>query len=206
MSNLNWTECTTHSSETGNQAKSLPRLLTREKQHKGSSICDCVNCSLLASHASSQYIETHPTPDIVDEPLAEYADETDQETLSSPTIIEPERPPLNRPVQVDALLENWRTQIRKAGIETEEIFIEAINEIFRTEKERETLIAKNMVLELNNTVDAELASLENSIIYLAKKGRASGKDDPRFKELSDKVVASGKKIRNHAVEIRYCHI
>ena len=63
-----------------------------------------------------------------------------------------------------------------------------------------------MVLELNNTVDTELASLENSVMYLAKKGRANGKDDPRFKELNDKVVASGKKIRNHAVEIRYLQL
>lgn len=137
------------------------------------------------------------------EPLAEYADETEAEVLSSPTAIEPERPPLNRAVQVDALLENWRTQIRKAGIETEEIFIESVNEIFETEKEREISITKNMVLELNNTVNTELASLENHIMYLAKKGRATDKEDPRLKELNEKVVASGKKIRNHAVEIRF---
>lgn len=193
----------TNCSGTGNQAKLHPRLLTRAKLRKGIQSCGHANRSLLASHASSQYVETRPTPDVVDEPLAEYADETESEILSSPTAVEPERPPLNRAVQVDALLENWRTQIRKAGIETEEIFLEAINEIFETEKERETSITKNMVLELNNTVDTELASLENDIMYLAKKGRADSKDDIRFKELNDKVIASGKKIRNHAVDIRY---
>lgn len=175
----------------------------RVEQRKGSPSWDLVNRSLLASHASSQYVETHSTPDPVVEPLAEYAEETEEEVLSSPTAIEPERPPLNRAVQVDALLENWRTQIRKAGIETEEIFIEAVNEIFETEKEREISITTNMVLELNNTVNTELASLENHIMYLAKKGRATDKEDPRLKELNDKVVVSGKKIRNHAVEIRF---
>ena len=114
-----------------------------------------------------------------------------------------ERPPLNRPVHVDALLDNWRTQIRNAGIEAEEKFLSAVNEIFNTEKEREEAIARNMVLELNNTVEAEMSSLENSVIYLAKRGKASGKDDPRYKELNEKIVASGKKIRNHAVDIRY---
>jgi hypothetical protein len=58
------------------------------------------------------------------------------------------------------------------------------------------------VLELNNTVDTALASLENGIIYLASKGRG-GKDDPRLKELNHKVTAAGKKIRDHAVDIRY---
>jgi hypothetical protein len=117
-------------------------------------------------------------------------------------IVQDERPTLNRPVQVDANLENWRTQIRNAGVEAEELFLEAIQEIFTTEQERETSITKNMVLELNNTVQGEIASLENTIIYLAKKGRASEQDDPRIKELHKKVVESGKKIRNHAVEIR----
>lgn len=156
------------------------------------------------SHASSQYVETHPTPEL--ELPEDDENETVEEILSSPdpnAPVEPPRPPLNRPVQVDALLENWRTQIRNAGMETEEMFIDAINEIFAAEKERETSISKNMVLELNNTIDSEIASLENTIIHLAKKGRGTGKDDPRLKELNDKVVASGKKIRNHAVEIRY---
>jgi hypothetical protein len=117
-------------------------------------------------------------------------------------IVQDERPALNRPVQVDANLENWRTQIRKAGVEAEELFLEAIQEIFTTEREREISIIKNMVLELNNTVQREIASLENTIIYLAKKGRASEQDDPRIKEFNKKVVESGKKIRNHAVEIR----
>jgi len=115
---------------------------------------------------------------------------------------ENERLPLNRAVQIDALLENWRTQIRKAGVETEELFLEAIAEIFATEKEREANIAENMVLELNNTVDTALASLENGIIYLASKGRGK-KDDPRLKELNHKVTAAGKIIRDHAVDIRY---
>ena len=110
---------------------------------------------------------------------------------------------MNRPVQVDALLENWRSQIRATGVETEEVFLDAVQEIFQTEKEKETSITKNMILELNNTVQSEIASLENTIIYLAKKGRASGQDDPRLKELNKNIVASGKKIRNHAVEIRY---
>jgi DNA-binding transcriptional regulator GbsR (MarR family) len=117
-------------------------------------------------------------------------------------IVQDERPALNRPVQVDANLENWRTQIRNAGVEAEELFLEAIQEIFTTEQEREISITKNMVLELNNTVQGEIASLENTIIYLAKKGRASEQDDPRIKEFNKKVVESGKKIRNHAVEIR----
>jgi hypothetical protein len=117
-------------------------------------------------------------------------------------ILEDPRPPLNRPVQVDANLENWRAQIRRAGVEAEEIFLEAIKEIFATEQERETSITKSMVLELNNTVHGEIASLENTIIYLAKKGRATEQDDPRIKEFNKKVVESGKKIRNHAVEIR----
>src|SRR5579859_1784065 len=134
MCNHNSTESMTSSSETESPAKLPQRLLARAKQHKGKYSCGLINCSLLVSHASSQYVETHPTPDVVDEPLAEYADETESEILSSPTAVEPERPPLNRAVQVDALLENWRTQIRKAGIETEEIFLEAINDIFETEK------------------------------------------------------------------------
>ena len=162
------------------------------------------DCSLLASHASSQHAETYPTPEI--DLLADDEHATIEEILSTPdpnAPIEPPRPPLNRAVQVDALLENWRTQIRNAGVETEEIFLDAINEIFAAEKERETSISKNMVLELNNTVDGEIASLENTILHLAKKGRGTGKDDPRLKELNEKVVASGKKIRNHAVEIRY---
>jgi hypothetical protein len=112
------------------------------------------------------------------------------------------RPPLNRPVQVDALLDNWRTQIRSAGVENEEVFIASVNKVFETEKGREEEIARNMVLELNNTAEAELSSLQNTVIYLAKKGKASRKDDPRYKEFNDAIVASGKKIRNHAVEIR----
>src|SRR5438552_1249383 len=140
MSNHNSIEYTTSSSETGNQVKSPPILLMKVEQRKGSPTWGLVNCSLLASHASSQYIETHSTPDPVVEPLAEYAEETEQEVLSSPTAVEPDRPPLNRAVQVDALLENWRSQIRKAGIKTEEIFIEAVKEIFETEKERELSI------------------------------------------------------------------
>ena len=132
--------------------------------------------------------------------LEEY--DSEEEPEEKPTIVH-ERPPLNRPVQVDALLEKWRTQIRAVGVETEELFLEAVQEIFQTEKERETSITKNLVLELNNTVQSEIASLENTIIYLAKKGRASGQDDPRLKQLNQNIIASGKKIRNHAVEIRY---
>jgi hypothetical protein len=63
-----------------------------------------------------------------------------------------------------------------------------------------------MVLELNNTIESEIASLENTIIYLAKKPKpetGKEKDDPRITELNQKIIASGKKIRNHAVEIRY---
>src|ERR1700734_2503708 len=85
------------------------------------------NFSLLVSHASSQYVETHPTPE--PDLFEDEEDETVEEILSSPdpnVPVEPPRPPLNRAVQVDALLENWRTQIRNAGMETEEIFIDAI--------------------------------------------------------------------------------
>ena len=177
------------------------------------------NLSLLSSHASSQYTEVHsPTPEPTVDPLSIFEDdpeedddddgtdeEEEEETVSSTRvlpIVQDERPALNRPVQVDANLENWRTQIRNAGVEAEELFLEAIQEIFTTERERETSITKNMVLELNNTVQGEIASLENTIIYLAKKGRASEQDDPRIKEFNKKVVESGKKIRNHAVEIR----
>jgi len=136
-------------------------------------------------------------------------EDEDGEEIDAPTSteelpnIELPKPPLDRSVQVDALLENWRTQIRNAGIEAEELFIESVSEIFKTENERETSITKNMVIELNNTVESEIAYLENTIIYLAKKGRASSQDDPRLKELNKSVAASGKKIRNHAVEIRY---
>ena len=165
-----------------------------------------INVSLVSSHISSQYTEVHTTPSPSPVIVVDEEDEEDQESIlpekEEPSIVH-ERPPLNRPVQVDALLENWRTQIRAAGVEMEELFLDAVQEIFETEKERETSIAKNMVLELNNTVQSEISSLENTIIHLAKKGRASGQDDPRLRELNKNVVASGKKIRNHAVEIRY---
>ena len=126
----------------------------------------------------------------------------EEEPEEEPTIVH-ERPPLNRPVQVDALLEKWRAEIRAVGVETEELFLDAVQEIFQTEKQSEISITKRMVLEFNNTVQSEIASLENTIIFLAKKGRASEKDDPRLKELNKNTVASAKKIRNHAVEIRY---
>lgn len=115
-------------------------------------------------------------------------------------------PPLDRPVQVDALLDKWRTKIRKGGVETEETFVQAVHEIFETEHEKETSITKNMVLELENIIESEIASLENTIIFLAKKGRALGNEDPRLKKLSKGITASGKKIRDHAVEIRYKYI
>lgn len=183
------------------------------------------NLSLLSSHVSSQYTEMQSlTPEATADPLSIFADpdeeeeddddeqEEEEETISAKhknlpiaDILEDPRPPLNRPVQVDANLDNWRTQIRKAGVEAEEIFLQEIQEIFATEQERETSITKNMVLELNNTVQGEIVSLENTIIHLAKKDRAPEQDDPRIKELNKKVVESGKKIRNHAVEIRYSH-
>ena len=157
-----------------------------------------------------------PTPEPTIDPLSlfdedpeEEEEEGQEEEASESSVpeamptLKDERPPLNRPVQVDAALENWRAQIRKAGVESEEVFLKAVKDIFTTEREREASITKNMVIELNNTVQGEVASLENSIIYLAKKGRASGEDDPRIKEFNKKVIASGKKIRNHAVEIRY---
>ena len=139
-------------------------------------------------------------------PLVEI-DEEDEITIlpaeeEETPIVSHERPQLDRPVQVDALLKNWRTQIRNAGIETEELFLEAVHEIFNTEKEREISMSKSMFLELQNTVESEVTSLENTIIHLAKKGHASGQDDPRLNELNKNVQASGKKIRDHAVEIR----
>jgi len=151
----------------------------------------------------SIFDEAEDEEDEEDEEIEEEQDETASETPKELPILKDDRPPLDRAVQVDANLENWRTQIRKAGVEAEEIFLEAIQEIFASEHERETSITKNMVLELNNTVEGEIASLENTIIYLAKKGRATEQDDPRIKEFNKKVVESGKKIRNHAVEIRY---
>ena len=163
------------------------------------------------STVSSSSPVSSPDPVLVfddeDEDEEEDGDENEgtiDSTDAMPTIqnVQDKRPPLDRPVQVDALLDKWRTEIRNSGIEAEELFLEAINEIFNTEKEKEYSITKNMALEFQNTVDSEIVSLENTIIYLAKKGRASDQDDPRLKELNKKAVASGKKIRNHAVEIR----
>ena len=220
MFSLNWIGYTTNSSVTEKQDKSPQKLLVRAKLLKGISfIAQILIFSLLSSHASSQYTEVHsPTPEPTVDPLSIFEDDPDEEdededtdeeeeeeTVSTTPVlpfVQEERPTLNRPVHVDANLENWRTQIRKAGVEAEELFLEAIQEIFTTEQERETSITKNMVLELNNTVQGEIASLENTIIYLAKKGRASQQDDPRIKEFNKKVVESGKKIRNDAVEIR----
>jgi hypothetical protein len=140
-----------------------------------------------------------------DDDDGDYEDEEEETSTHAPsrTPVGSENPPLNRAVQVDALLENWRTQIRNAGIESEELYLQAIKDIYATEKEREESIAKNMVLELKNTVESEIASLEGTIMYLAKKGRAEGTDDPRLKELNKEIAAAGKKIRNHAVDIRY---
>lgn len=176
------------------------------KQHKGKTIYfTYLIFSSIISRMASQTVQVSPSPILViDEENEE--EEEDEETIvpvQEMPIIEDKRPPLNRPVQVDALLETWRTQIRNAGVKTEEIFLDAIQDIFGTEKERESSITENMILELENTVASEIASLENTIIYLAKKGRASEQDDPRLKELNKSVVASGKRIRNHAVEIRY---
>jgi hypothetical protein len=162
-----------------------------------------------SSLVSPSSLVSSPSPvlalDEEDEDEDEDEDEEDEGTVgpmdAMPTI-QDERPPLNRPVQVDALLDKWRTQIRNSGIEAEELFLDAITEIFNIEKEKESSITKKMALEFQNTVDSEIASLENTIIYLAKKGKASEQDDPRLKELNKKAAASGKKIRNHAVEIR----
>lgn len=166
---------------------------------------------MIESHATSQHVQTtSPTPTV--DPLDEFVkeldpdaeDEDDQDDQDEEDDIPYDvRPSLNRPVQVDALLDNWRTQIRNAGVKAEEVFLASIKKIFETEKVREEEISRNMVLELNNTAESELASLENTIIHLAKKGKASGKDDPRYKELNDAIIAAGKKIRNHAVDIRY---
>ena len=161
---------------------------------------------------SNQHPEPHSTPTTQEsvaeesDPLGEYQDDDEgvKSPSPSPTIVEDVRPPLNRAVQVDALLENWRTQIRNAGVKAEEIFREAINQIFETEKTRETSVTKNMVLELNNTVETEIASLENEILYLATKARGEPeKRSALITELNKKITASGKKIRNHAVDIRY---
>ena len=171
------------------------------------------NDSTTVTHASSQHQETttptpQPTPHPLDEFVFESEDEEDDQDdiLStqepSPAIVN-ERPILDRPVQVDALLDHWRAEIRKAGITEEEQYLAAVQEIFSTEKEREGVVAKNMILELNNTVESELISLQNSIIYLAKKGKATEREDPRFVEFIDKIAISRKKIRNQAVEIRY---
>lgn len=173
------------------------------------------------SHISSQYTESvsateeppvsSPTPPPSDplSALDEYEDEEDNEP--SPANDEPipisaiqdDRPPLDRAVQVDALLETWRAKIREAGIQSEEIFLDAVEEIAATEQEREKSITENMILELENQVTGEIASLENTIIYLAKKGKAEDKDDSRIKDLNKAIQTSGKKIRNHAVDIRY---
>lgn len=128
-------------------------------------------------------------------------EDDDEEDKTQPTI-NPELP-LDRPVQVDALLEKWQSEIRKAGIDAEEQFLSEVAEIFKTERPREESITEKMVLELSGDIETELASLESTIIHLVKKGRASETDDPRIKEINKKISASGKKIRNHAVEIRY---
>jgi hypothetical protein len=169
-----------------------------------------------SSLVSSSSLDSSPSPVLVldeedddedeDEDEGEGASEGEGEGTINPMepmpTIQDKRPPLDRPVQVDALLDKWRTQIRNSGIEAEELFLDAINEIFNIEKDKEDTITKNMALEFQDTVDSEIASLENTIINLAKKGKASDQDDPRLKELNKKAVASGKKIRNHAVEIR----
>jgi hypothetical protein len=148
--------------------------------------------------------DVSPTP----EPIEDFdllLEPDDQPVISAqpgPTIIKDERPALNRPVQVDALLTTWRTSIRNAGMKAEEEFIAAVHDIFRTEKERENVVIRNMLLELNNTIQTELISLRNTIMHLAKKGKATEKNDPRLQEFNDKLIASRKKIRNHAVEIR----
>jgi hypothetical protein len=154
---------------------------------------DMTDGSLLASHASSQIAEVYYSP----EPVAE-----EEEKPEVPAAEQSINRAVNRAVQVDALLENWRVQIRKAGVESEELYIAAINDIFVTESDREESIADNMLLELEDVVDSAIASLENTIMRLADKGRATGDDDPRLKELNEKVSSAGKTIRNRAVEIR----
>jgi hypothetical protein len=134
------------------------------------------------------------------------SEDIDEDEMAEPAEPEPEREridrSLNRAVHVDTLLENWRTQIRKAGVESEELYIKAVHDIFATESEREASIAENMLMELEDVVETQIASLENTIMYLANKGRAQGKDDPRITELNEKVKTSGKVIRDRAVEIR----
>jgi len=122
-----------------------------------------------------------------------------------PTIIKDERPPLNRPVQVDDLLNTWRTRIRNTGMKVEEEFISAVQDAFHTEKERESVICRNMFSELNNTIEGGLISLKNTIMYLAKKGKATKKNDPRLNEFNDALIESRIKIRNRAVELRSPH-
>ena len=173
------------------------------------------------THISSQYTESvssatevtplsspTPTPSDAFSALDEYDDDDDDRGTTGPeeplpiSAIQDERPTLDRPVHIDALLENWRGKLRQAGVEAEENFLDAVEEIAATEQERETSVAENMILELENRVIGEIASLKNTIIYLAKKGKASGQDDPRIKELNKAIQGSGKKIRNHAVDIR----
>jgi hypothetical protein len=173
------------------------------------------------SHISSQYTESisateeppvsSPTPAPSDplSALDEYEDEDDKEPPPANdepipiSAIQDERPPLDRAVQVDALLETWRTKIREAGVQSEEIFIDAVEVIAETEQEREKSITETMILELENQVTEEIASLKNTIIYLAKKSKAEDNDDSRVKDLNKAIQTSGKKIRNHAVDIRY---
>jgi len=175
------------------------------------------------SHISTQYTESlssvtaettlsspTATPSDAFSALDEYEDDDDDadENPTGPqeplpiSAIQDERPPLDRAVQVDALLENWRSKIRQAGVEAEEIFLDAVEEIAATEEEREISITENMISELENRITREIASLENTIIYLAKEGKAAGQDDPRIKEFNKAIQTSGKKIRNHAVDIR----
>ena len=159
----------------------------------------------MLSPTSSQSPEVHPIPDLFEEYADNEEEEEEEEKPAEPkplSAMHDERPPLDRAVQVDELLDNWRSQIRKAGVKAEEDFLVAIKRIFETEKEGETSTAKNMISDFNNAVETEITSLKNTIIYLAKKGRASGQDDPRLTELNRKIAASGKKIRNHAVETR----
>jgi hypothetical protein len=200
MSNLNSTGFTTNSSVTGKPKTSLPPLSHKEKQLKRNLSVTLFINSLLDTHASSQVPEPEfYFPDLLDD---DEEIQTEEPKVNPPA---PSSSMVNRPVEVDALLENWRTQIRKAGVESEELYISAISEISETEFDRETSIAENMFVELEDVVESEIVSLEETIMYLANKGRATDKEDPRIKELNSKIAAAGKSIRNRAVEIRYHH-
>src|SRR5271167_4498756 len=139
MFSLNLTEYTINCSEIVMQSQRRRKSLMKERLHRRISLDNPSDHSATLSQELNESEET-PTsiPDEsgddedVDESTLDVLDDIDsllagddeiiftvtQEPL--PTIIKDERPPLNRPVQVDDLLNTWRTRIRNTGMKVEE--------------------------------------------------------------------------------------